>query len=134
MRFFSGGPDVPIIWFFAADGAGTIEGPNSFCSRNWDDGKHDAYTIGEQDGPFPWRDGSGPADALGVRLCNDADLFQDGQSGPLDPPRQVTSNGLPGCCVLGPGGVYISGRRGPPNVFRINGRGGLFLSGRAIVT
>lgn len=104
MRFYNGGPEVDVAWYFAPPGAILFAKEHNFGSLNYSKGEWDVSdtTIGEVVGAArTWRNGSLPAPYDGGRIAGTTGEFTSGCSGIPDL-VWFGSPAMPIACLLSP--------------------------------
>jgi hypothetical protein len=134
MKFWPGGPSIPVRWYVAPPGAKPVPFFHQFGSRIWDDDRVEQVEgLGEdaQD-EYPETDYHTPPSAKGQSYCGRPEWWVSGQPAPPPFPAPTIPFdiwGLPGCCNATPGGPAIGGG----NLFGPFNYGGPMLGGTAIL-
>lgn len=110
MRFDPAAPGTSsrVDWYFCPPAAKVFPSAHSFGSLNWyrGSGLPDA-PLGElQAAPRPWRNGSRPSEAAGLKVCEGVDKFLTGEPY-LVTPRAEYPDGFPRCCNAVDTGVFL---------------------------
>lgn len=116
MQFDEAGTIVAeIVYYFAPDGAKTIEGENLYHSTNWDQTGDVSLGIGEVwNSPKGWVNGAMPCNFTGQhRRCGKHSWWREGVPTGT-PPLQMDANGCPLCCqppvvTTSSGGILLGG-------------------------